>query len=95
MIYTFAGALTDVITAMEAKGYQLTVFADDIQISHDQNVDKDVVLQELAALLQPLGLELALNKCASTQDKVVDKVVKSPSWVKHSPKVQPSLSQSG
>lgn len=40
----FAGALTDVITAMEAKGYQLTVFADDIQISHDQNVDKDVVL---------------------------------------------------
>ncbi|CAL5991490.1 Reverse_transcriptase (RNA-dependent DNA polymerase) [Hexamita inflata] len=64
----FAGALTDVITAMEAKGYQLTVFADDIQISHDQNVDKDVVLQELAALLQPLGLELALNKCSSTQD---------------------------
>ncbi|CAL6053907.1 Reverse_transcriptase/endonuclease [Hexamita inflata] len=53
---------------MEAKGYQLTVFADDIQISHDQNVDKDVVLQELAALLQPLGLELALNKCSSTQD---------------------------
>ncbi|CAL5974356.1 Reverse_transcriptase (RNA-dependent DNA polymerase) [Hexamita inflata] len=42
--------------------------ADDIQISHDQNVDKDVVLQELAALLQPLGLELALNKCSSTQD---------------------------
>ncbi|CAL5995513.1 Reverse_transcriptase/endonuclease [Hexamita inflata] len=64
----FAGALTDVITAMEAKGYQLTVFADDIQISHDQNVDKDVVLQELAALLQPLGLELSLNKCSSTQD---------------------------
>ncbi|CAL5989749.1 Reverse_transcriptase (RNA-dependent DNA polymerase) [Hexamita inflata] len=64
----FAGSLTDVITAMEAKGYQLTVFADDIQISHDQNVDKDVVLQELAALLQPLGLELALNKCSSTQD---------------------------
>ncbi|CAL6048769.1 Reverse_transcriptase (RNA-dependent DNA polymerase) [Hexamita inflata] len=25
-------------------------------------------LQELAALLQPLGLELALNKCSSTQD---------------------------
>ncbi|CAL5980885.1 Reverse_transcriptase/endonuclease [Hexamita inflata] len=64
----FAGTLTDVIAAMEAKGYQLTVFADDIQISHDQNVDKDVVLQELAALLQPLGLELALNKCSSTQD---------------------------
>ncbi|CAL6006125.1 Reverse_transcriptase (RNA-dependent DNA polymerase) [Hexamita inflata] len=65
----FAGALTDVITAMEAKGYQHTVFADDIQISHDQNVDKDVVLQKLAALLQPLGLELALNKCSSTQDE--------------------------
>ncbi|CAL6014239.1 Reverse_transcriptase/endonuclease [Hexamita inflata] len=53
---------------MEAKGYQLTVFADDIQISHDQNVDKDVVFQELSELLQPLGLELALNKCSSTQD---------------------------
>ncbi|CAL5977838.1 Reverse_transcriptase/endonuclease [Hexamita inflata] len=53
---------------MEAKGYQLTVFADDSQISHDENVDKDVVLQELVALLQPLSLELVLNKCSSTQD---------------------------
>ncbi|CAL6111537.1 Reverse_transcriptase/endonuclease [Hexamita inflata] len=55
-------------TAMEAKGYQLTMFADDIQISHDPNVDKDVVLMELSELLQPQGLELALEKCSSTQN---------------------------
>ncbi|CAL5990002.1 Reverse_transcriptase/endonuclease [Hexamita inflata] len=60
--------LNYVITAMEAKGYQLTVFADDIQVSHDPNVDKDVVLMELSELLQPLGLELALEKCSSTQN---------------------------
>ncbi|CAL6076635.1 Hypothetical_protein [Hexamita inflata] len=62
---------------MEAKGYQLTIFtdifADDIQISHDPNVDKDMVLMELSELLQPLGLELALEKCSSTR-----MVVKSP-----------------
>ncbi|CAL6051963.1 Reverse_transcriptase/endonuclease [Hexamita inflata] len=64
----FSICLNYVITAMEAKGYQLTVFADDIQISHDPNVDKDVVLMELSELLQPLGLELALEKCSSTQN---------------------------
>ncbi|CAL6089399.1 Reverse_transcriptase/endonuclease [Hexamita inflata] len=53
-------------TAMEAKCYQLTMFAD--RISHDPNVDKDVVLMELSELLQPQGLELALEKCSSTQN---------------------------
>ena len=53
---------------MEVKGYELTVFADDIEIAHDPAIDKDLVLQELANLLKPKGLVLNLSKCASTQN---------------------------
>ncbi|CAL6102242.1 Hypothetical_protein [Hexamita inflata] len=45
-----------------------SIFTAYIQIYNDQNFDKNVVLQELAALFQLMALELALNKYSSTQD---------------------------